>query len=188
MKLNIHLMSHPIIQSGCKKCTHQEDFSCVTEQNLKSLGLLIVYETIRDWLKTYSISIRQIKSQQDFAIIDPKESYVIIFNNLRHLGFFYEIKDLLPKSELIFIDENKIKNVNKEISVELIKINSYTKIIILLFQLNAIYTAEVIKNLMQQYKIRIDQIRLTSIICKKDELIKLGEQYHYLNIYTSKIA
>lgn len=184
MKLNIHLMSHPIIQSICEKFTHQKDPSYVADQNLKNLGLLIIYETMRDWLKTYKISIQQIESGRDFIITDPKESYVIIFSNLKHLSFFYEIKDLLPKSELILINENEARNKSKEKSVQ---INSYTKIVISLFQLNAIYAAEVIKSLVAQYKVKMSQIRLTSVICKEDELNKLSEQYRYLNIYTSKI-
>ncbi len=187
MKLNIRLMSHPIIQSICEKFTHQETFSCITDQSLKNLGLLIIYETMRNWIKTYKISIQQMQSRGDFIITDPKESYIIIFNNLKHLSFFYEIKDLLPKSELILIRENEAASRSSNASIELPKINSCTKIIISLSQLNAVYAIEVIRELIKQYKVQISQIRLTSIICREDELIKLGEQYSYLNVYTSKI-
>jgi len=187
MQLNIHLMSHPIIQGLCEKIMYQETLFQSKDQNMKNLGQLAIYETVRNWLKIYKINIQQIESMQDFTVPDPKESYIIIFDNLKNLSFFYEVKDMLPKSTLELISNDKMTNANKRISIKSDDIKSCTKIIIFLNKLNATYAREIIKRLAEEYKIQINQIRLTSIICKKDELIKLGHEYKSLNIYTSRI-
>ena len=179
-------MSHPIIQSLYEKI-HQEAFFYSKDRNMKNLGRLIIYETLRDWLKIYRINIQQMESMQDFTVTDPKESYAIIFSDLKNLSFFSEVKDILPQSKLILIKEDEITNTIKSISSESSDIKSCTKIIISLNKLNTSYAVAVIKSLAEQYKTQINQIRLVSVVCKEYELIQLSKQYRSLNIYTSKI-
>jgi uracil phosphoribosyltransferase len=154
---------------------------------LRYLGLLITYEAMRNWLKVYKISIKQTGLHKEIMIIDPKESHVIIFSNLRHLSFFYGVEDLIPKSSFKLIKESEISKINPT-PIELTEINSYTKIIIAAHKLNSEYTINLLNYLTQQHKVKINQIRLTSTTCTSGQLSRLSQEYSHLNIYTAKIA
>ena len=186
MKLNIHLVSHPIIQSLSSIATNKPFPSNIVNYTLKQLGLLVTYETIRNWLKTYTLTIRQTNYKKTITIPDPKESYIIIFNQIHCLNLFQDIHLLLPKCELKLINNENIHIDNSQ-SITWPDINSHSKIIIINYDLELEYVLSVLCKLTCDQQININQIRLTCITCKTSQLVIIGNKYNKLNIYTTKI-
>ena len=180
MKLNIHLISHPLTQNLSSISSNISSQHSRFNQYLKYLGLFIIYETIRTWTITYNLKIKTNQKEKNFIIIDPKESYTIIFNDLDYLSMLQEIQFILPKMDL-----KLVKHKNKEALN--ISHNTHHKILIVNDKINVIYVEDIIENLRYTYNIKLNQIRLACIECATTQLIKLSEKYSDLTIYTTKI-
>ena len=186
MKLNIHLLSHPIIQNLSNTIRPQLLSSSITHQNLRQLGLFIIYEATRNWLKTYNLNIKQIKNKKRIHIIDPKESYLIIFNNLKQLSFLQEIPILLPQATLQLINKNDIEPHNQQ-TIELPAINSYTKVLITCHEINIEYIDNLLYYLNNYNNLQTNLIRLICIKCTTKQLVALSKKHNQLHIYTTQI-
>lgn len=187
MQLKIHLISHPITQSLSSTVKDQKPPIFIKNQALKQLGLLMTYETIRNWLKVYKITIQQKEQKKEIALIDPKESCIIIFNSLKHLTFVHYMQEIIPKNNLKLIKKNEIDSSNNS-AIELPFIDSHTKIIITASQLDSSYILNLLEYLTKYHKVKLSQIRLTCITCKIDQLINFKGKYSNLHIYTTKIT
>lgn len=186
MKLNIHLVSHPIIENLSEIIVQHKIYREVKNNKMKHFGLLLTYEAVRDWIQIYRLNIRQIKSEYKFTAIDPKESFVIIINKLEYFSYFHEIKNLLPKIDFVLIREDEVDKTNKIIS-EVTKIDKHTKVIIVLDELRSAYIIKTAEYLIEEKQISANQIRLISTLCTEDEIVRLSQKHNCLNIYTSKI-
>lgn len=186
IKLNIHLISHPLIQNLCNTRNNILLPSNITNQITKYLGLFIIYETVRRWIKVYKLTIKQIESNKEIITTDPKGSYTIIFDNINHLSMLQEVPMLLPKVDLRLITTHEINNIHTNKAL-LTNLNLYTKIIIVNDEINTEYTKKIIKLLITEKKIDLKQIYLTCITCTTDQLIQLSKLYNNISIYTTKI-
>lgn len=186
MKLNIHIISHPIIEILSNLSKNQAKATTIKNHALRYLGLFMIYETVRSWLKIYRLTVTQALLQKEISVIDPKESYVIIFNNLNELSLFNEVQELIPNNSLNLIEKSEIDKKN-EAAIKLPKISSCTKIIITLKQLDSKYVLSLLEYLAKKHNTKLAQIRLICIICTTDQLIDISERYGNLNIYTTKI-
>lgn len=186
MKINIHLVSHPIIQSLSSLINSKKRLGVVRHNALRQLGLFMTYETLRSWAKSYTIHIRQKQLEKEIIVADPKESYVIILNDLENLSFLQDMRSLIPKSKLELIRENSIK-IESNLMDEFSHIDLYTKVIIVTQKLNSRYVMKILNELMLS-KISINHIRLMCITCNTKELINLDQKYKNINIFTSRIT
>ena len=186
MQLNIHLISHPIIKSLLQEASCINQSPRIKNQAIKQLGIFAVYEITRNWLKIYRLNIKQIQKRKTVHAFDPKEAFFIISNSLNSLRFFYAVQDLMPFSELKIIKKNEINHKDNNLA-ELKTINSYAKIIIAMNQLEASYVIKLLKCLSVNQGIASSQIRLVSINCNKDELVKLSKAYNKIEVYTAQI-
>jgi len=187
MKLNIHLMSHPVIQHLSNTIIDKKFKSDNTYQTLRQLGLLITYETIRNWVRTYKLTIKQIEKEKEVVIIDPKESYLIILNDLESLSLLQEIQLLIPKIKLELIYKYDIGEKNQYIN-KLQSVDSYTKIIMINHKIEVGYVINLLDYLTNNNNIKTNQIRLTCIECETNQLLAISKKYAELNIYTTKIT
>ena len=181
MKLNIHLISHPLTQHLSSINSNISSQYSILNQHLKYLGLFIIYETIRTWTITYKLKIKTNQKKKNFIIIDPKESYTIIFNNLDYVSMLQEIRFILPKINLKLVKHKNKEQLN-------LSYNTHHKILIINDKMDVIYVDDLIKNLKHTYNINLKQIRLACIECATNQLIKLSEKYSDLTIYTTKIV
>lgn len=180
MKLNIHFISHPLTQNLSSISSNISSQYSILNQSLKYLGLFIIYETIRTWTIIYKLKIKTNQKKKDFIIIDPKESYTIIFNSLDYISMLQEIQFILPKIDLKLIEYKDKEKLN-------LSYNTHHKILIINNKMDAVYTKNVIEDLKYTYNINLNQIRLACIECATTQLIKLSEKYNNLTIYTTKI-
>ncbi len=152
-------------------------------QYFKSLGLLIIYETIRTWTKIHKLTIKTTKRKKELIIIDPKESYTIVFNNLNYINMLQEIHSILPKLNLKLIEQ---KNEKDHIPFKFSQ-NLHEKILIINYSLDIPFIKNLIDSLVYKYNIKLEQIRLTCIECRTNQLLQLSKLYSNLTIYTTKI-
>lgn len=183
MKLNIHIISHPIIQNLSSKLTNQTLPLNINNILLKELGLLILYEAIRNWIKTYQLTIPQINYKKETIIINPKESFIIISNTLQYLSLIQDIQLILPNSQLKLIENNQYYTLQTNLP----EINYNTKIIIITYQIQLKYTLDLLDYFLHKKNIQIDKIRLICIHCQTDQLIEISKKHNKLNIYTTQI-
>nr|YP_009541766.1 uracil phosphoribosyltransferase [Neogoniolithon spectabile]AYR05975.1 uracil phosphoribosyltransferase [Neogoniolithon spectabile] len=181
MKLNIRIVSHPIITylSNINKYLYLP--YNLEKYILSQLGLFLIYESLRDWLLTYRLTIQKLDYQDSITIIDPQESYMIITDQQDSLHFIQEIAYIIPKCKVKVIDlENSLPN-------ELTEIKTNTKIIIALCQSKIFYLIELIRQLTETNNLNIQHIRVCTIYCKNEDLIQISDRYPKLNIYTTRI-
>jgi uracil phosphoribosyltransferase len=152
-------------------------------QYLKSLGLLIIYETIRTWIKMHKLTIKTTEQEKEIVIIDPKESYTIIFDNLKYVNMVQEIQSILPTMNLKLIEQTSNRN---HLLLEL-PANMHHKILIISYRMDTSLIENILKGLMNKYSIKLEQIRLACIECRTDQLIQISKLYSHLTIYTTKI-
>ena len=191
MKLNIHLVSHPLIQNLSNIADETLIPQNVNYQASRHLGLFMMYETIRKWIKIYNLTIKQIECKKEVVIIDPKESYLIIFNDIKCFSMFQEVQLLLPKVDLKLIDGKNLEaNTKKALDPTLKRITLYTKVVIVNYDIDIEYTTNVVNLLKQNNDIKLHQISIICIKCATNQLIQLSENnvYKDLTIYTAKIV
>lgn len=187
MKLNIHLISHPIVESLSSSIRDKTLVNTAKKHALKYVGLFIIYETVRNWLKIYRLTIMQNILRKEITVIDPKESYVIIFNDLNQLSFFNEIQEIVPNSRLKLIEEKEIGENDNTVS-KITKLDSHTKIIIAINQLRSKYILSLLEYLMKNHKTKASQIRLACMTCTTNQLINISNIHSNLDIYTTRIV
>lgn len=188
MKLNIHVISHPIIKY-LSSLTQQKNLQINTKkQILKQIGLFLSYESIRNWLTTYNLIIKTLNETKNIVIIDPKESFIIIANTTEDINLIQELQYLLPECNIKLIPIDIINTPNNcYIETIFSKINyTYAKVIIINHYIQTQYILNLI-NLLINNNIEIHQIRLNCINCNTDQLIKISNKYPKLNIYTTAI-
>ena len=187
MKTNIHLVSHPVIQKLSNLIIRHNLPDYTKNQALKRFGLLLTYEAIRNWSKNYKITIQQVLQKQEIVMADPKESYIIIFNNLNYLSFLQDIQDLIPESRIEYISEYTISKKTIDFN-NLKNISSSVKVIIAIHRLNAVYISKILQQLTEVNNILLNQIRIVCTLCRTDQLIEIDGRYKSLNIYTSSVS
>nr|YP_009589083.1 uracil phosphoribosyltransferase or UMP pyrophosphorylase [Corallina ferreyrae]QBL75599.1 uracil phosphoribosyltransferase or UMP pyrophosphorylase [Corallina ferreyrae] len=188
MKLNIHILSHPIIQYLSSITKEKNLQSNIKNHTLRQLGLFLLYETMRNWLTTHKLTIKTINEHKSITIIDTKESYTIITNTNTNLSLIQEIQCLLPKCDINFIpikilDSTNISNLDQIIEI----IHPYQKIIIISYNINTQYILKLMLYLTDIHNVKIQQIRLIAINCTTENLISISKIYPKLNVYTTGI-
>lgn len=191
MKLNIYTISHPITQLLYSNIQNRNFQSHTQNYTWKQLGLFLIYETTRNWIKIYKLKIKQINTIKEFKILDPKESYLIIANVTIDLGVVQEARDILPKCTISLIDFNKNNSsflIDSNFSYIPEKIDLSTKIIIIKKYIDIEYFFKLMDYLTNVKKINISQIRLICIICEDSKLINISQKYPQLTIFTIQIT
>ena len=187
MKFNIHVISHPLIQYLSNTSANSSTPFNIRNQATRYLGLFILYETLRKWITVYQLTIKQITLKKRISLLNPKESYIIIFNNLNYLNMFQEIQLLLPKVDLQLAQYKDIQIIN----LDRVKCSNTLdkKIIIVNEELDINYVKDLINSLLNKKEIKMNQIYLTCIKCTTNQLIQLSEnkQYKNLHIYTTQV-
>nr|YP_010728759.1 uracil phosphoribosyltransferase [Phymatolithon calcareum]WEA76912.1 uracil phosphoribosyltransferase [Phymatolithon calcareum] len=190
MKLNIYTTSHPIIQVLSNTIQNTNLQSNTKNQTYKQLGLFLIYETIRNWLRIYKLHIKQINIIKEFVIIDPKESYIMMTDINMNLAFIQEVSYILPNCNLSLINFSKTNTTNlidSNFSYIPTQINESTKIIVIKKYIDVEYLLKLMDYLINVKQINIKQIRLTCIICEENKLVKISQKYPELRIYTTQV-
>nr|YP_009295580.1 uracil phosphoribosyltransferase or UMP pyrophosphorylase [Mastocarpus papillatus]AOL58064.1 uracil phosphoribosyltransferase or UMP pyrophosphorylase [Mastocarpus papillatus] len=187
MNLNVYLVSHPII----KKLSNHIIYTKFTGEqiykyNTKLLGILLIYEIIRKWIKIHNIYIKNIDLTKEISIFDSKESYLVIANLMECHEFISDINIIAPKVFLQHINFN-IEIRNCYIDNDIINTIKEQKIIIIERFLNNDSIIKLLDYLLLEKNVNINQIKIMCITCTNNICEHLGNRYKSLKIYTTRI-
>nr|YP_010199086.1 hypothetical protein LK147_pgp005 [Hydropuntia urvillei]UAD88535.1 hypothetical protein [Hydropuntia urvillei] len=183
MRLNIHIIIHPIIQKLTYKIIYQK--SSKNPENIdneKILGMLILYEILRKWLKINNIYIKKFNVLQEKYFTNHLNKYLIISNIIENYNILSYIDKILPKNNLTHVDYDKkinLYNCKKELQEH--------KIIIFEKYIKNYKMIKMIKYLNENNKIKLANIIIVCLTCSNKVLNYIAQKYPKLNIYTTKI-
>lgn len=181
MALNIYIISHPILKLFTNTIIYNQINTNTSQE--KYIGLILIYEMIRKYIKVKQIYIKYINYIREINIIQPDQTYYIFTNLINTYNMIADIKILLPNIKIINFEEN----INKSFKNKTKDINKKANIIILDIILNKSSCIDLIKYLQIEINIPLHNINICCIKCYNDILEKLGTQYPKLNIYTAQI-
>ena len=184
MRLNIYLISHPIIKQLSldiinTNLKNEQVYQC----NAKLLGRLLIYETVRRWITIHYISIKNIDSKKELYKFNPKESYRILTNLLECGDIVSDINTILPQMYLQHVNFNNYQ----QDSYKHINIIKEEKIIIVEKFLNNYSIIRLLDYLLIEKKVQISEIKIMCITCSDSICEYLGNKYQSLEIYTTKM-
>jgi len=187
MKLNIYIISHPLIKiltTGI--ISYESNHSKITSRykNHQYLGILLIYEILRKWIKISNIYIKKLDYIHEISIIDNDQKNYIITNIIDNYHTITEIEKLFPQTELKHININNLQSWEK---INIQYINSKTNLIILENFLNNENILNLIHYINTIHKINHSCIKIACITCTNKILEKISTRYTDLNIYTTKI-
>ena len=187
MKLNIYVISHPLIKIlTTKTISYKSKYVNFTNkyENYQYLGILLMYEVLRKWIKINNIYIKKLDYIHEISMMDNEQKNYIITNIINNYHVITKIQNIFPQTELKHID---IHNTESWKKIDFPNINSKTNLIILENFLNNDKILSFINYINRINKIDYDYIKIACITCTHKILEKISIQHTDLNIYTTKI-
>nr|YP_010196667.1 hypothetical protein LK223_pgp006 [Gracilaria cervicornis]UAD84064.1 hypothetical protein [Gracilaria cervicornis] len=183
MRLNIHTLIHPTIQTLAYEIIYQKSHKQPQyTDNEKTLGMLIFYEILRKWLTIDHIYIKKVDILKEKHLLNQLDKYLIITNIIECYNMLADVQRILPKSYLKHIDFNNINNTfyyNEELQ-------KY-KIIIFEKFLKNYGIIEIINYLQNSNQINLNHVKIVCLTCNNNILKYLAKNHPQVNIYTIKI-
>nr|YP_010903372.1 hypothetical protein REP76_pgp005 [Hypnea cornuta]WCH55825.1 hypothetical protein [Hypnea cornuta] len=190
MPLNIYIISHPIISILSTQIISSVQINNkINEPIYSEIHFLLIYELLRKWIKVKNIYIKDINEMKEISIFNPKESYILFANMEKYYNIVNHLKILMPKLLLKHIDIYKDNNDYTKIHFNSKHTNylKNNKIIIVQKILNNNSIIYFVNQLINEYKIHINSIKIICIVCNKKILETINTEYSNLEIYTTKI-
>nr|WCH55627.1 hypothetical protein [Hypnea pseudomusciformis] len=190
MPLNIYIISHPIISIlSTQIISSLQTNNKINEPIYSEINFLLIYELLRKWIKVKNIYIKDINKMKEISMFNPKESYILFTNIEKYYNIINHLKILMPKLSLRHIDIDKNNNDYTKIyfNSKNSKYPQNNKIIIVQKILNNDAIIHFINQLINEYKIHINSIKIICIACHKKVLEAINTKYSNLDIYTTKI-
>jgi len=185
MKLNILLLSHPLIKIFTKSLKSNND---TNKQSLKStykyIGIFFIYEILRKILLTKNIYIYKLDYIKEICMLDNKQINYVISDVVNNFDMLTDIEKIFPQINLQHINFST-SNTWKNIKVK--NINDTTNIIILDKFIKNDNIVKLIEYLHKEEEINTKNIRIACITCTNKILEKISLKYTNLNIYTTNI-
>nr|YP_009397745.1 uracil phosphoribosyltransferase [Dipterosiphonia australica]ARW66931.1 uracil phosphoribosyltransferase [Dipterosiphonia australica] len=179
MKLQIYELSHPIIKIILNEIENNEN-------DYKYIGLLLMYEILRNYISIKKIYIKKIKAIKEFNTINKNEKHFLLTNISNTYDMISEIKVIVPNIKIIHIDYSSTDKIEQSIKNLEIS-NNNTKI----FIIEKITINEQISNLINYliHNKQIDSkyINIGCVISHQKSLEQIANQYPKLKVYTTKI-
>nr|ARW68812.1 uracil phosphoribosyltransferase [Palisada sp.] len=186
MQLNIYNISHPIIQILSNITTIKSTNNILYSCYYKNLGLLLIYEVLRKYIKIKTVYIKLLNSTKQLKLINESEKYLVVTDLSKTYEIISNIKTLVPNIDIINInykDTPNLQNINSNTEIE----NENAHIFILEEKLNNVNTINLIKYLTLIQKIHIDYISIICITSEQSILQQLGDFYPKMKVYTTQI-
>lgn len=85
-ELQVHVPPHPLIKHWLAVARSKDNPPAVFRSAIAELGRILIYEAIRDWVKTVDIPVETPLGKADATIIDPASPVkVCLTNNILEL-------------------------------------------------------------------------------------------------------
>nr|YP_010865176.1 uracil phosphoribosyltransferase [Campylaephora boydenii]WGT74118.1 uracil phosphoribosyltransferase [Campylaephora boydenii] len=180
MKLNIYVISHPIIKLLYHKTYENNIIKFTEKQNESKIMLFLIYEILRKLIDINNIYIHKLNHIQKLSIMNSQQKNYIITNIINNYNLLKEIYETFPQTQISHYNDNdtidKIKNTNDKTNIIIIeKFLVEDKIINLL------------KYIKNDIRIKEKQITIACITCTHQILEKISQYYTEINLYTTHI-
>lgn len=186
MPLNIYTFSHPIIQLLTNSIINKEPNKSLYQFNYQYIGLLLMYEILRNHIETKILYVKYLNFTQDYHLIDSKKKLYILTDLSKTYQMTTKINILLPQIKIEHIDYQNLDMLNKTINKFNLN-NNNNMFFILEKTLKSEKIMIIIKYLIKHTPLSLKNISICCTICSHEILNKLGKLYPSLQIYTTKI-
>nr|QCI04042.1 hypothetical protein [Antithamnionella ternifolia] len=187
MKLNIFLLSHPLIKIFTKYIQsnqYSEINQNITKSTYKYLGNFLMYEVLRKFLIIQNLYINKLDHVKEISILDYQQKNYILSDIIANFEMLTEIEQIIPQIQLKHINLSQTNTWQK---INLQNINNKTNIIILDKFIKNDNIVKLIEYLNKVENINTKYITLACITCTNKILEKISLEYTDLNIYTTHI-
>lgn len=191
MRLNVYIISHPIIQKISSQARYSVN-SQTTYNNYHAsypLHTFLIYELLRKWIKGYTVYIKCIDFIKELYIFDNQESYIIITNLMNCGNIVSQINYLLPKVYIQHINFTQIitENIDDRCFSNSILTSIENNKIIIMDDCLTSSVIQLLDYLVIQKAVEIIKIQIVCISCSNKVLETIADKYPSIKIYTTKI-
>jgi uracil phosphoribosyltransferase len=182
MKLNIYIISHPIIKIFSQNSLNNT-IELNNKENESRIMLFLIYETLRKLINIQNIYINKLDHIQKTSVMDYEQKNYIITNIIKNFNLLTEISNKFPQTYVTHynMNEDSIMNINNN------DLNEKTNILIIEKVLTEDNIINLIQNIKNNMKVKEKQITITCITCTNKILEKISQYYNEINLYTTNI-
>nr|YP_009392377.1 uracil phosphoribosyltransferase [Osmundaria fimbriata]ARW60939.1 uracil phosphoribosyltransferase [Osmundaria fimbriata] len=185
MPLNIYIISHPIIKILSNPIINTKENQYTNKYYYeKYLGFLLIYETLRKYVKIRKFYIKSLKSIRNFYLTNTGTKYLIFTHLSTHYKLIADISILLPDIEIINIEHKIHSNFGLD---SFFKIQDNTNTFILESVIKDNKIIDLVEYLHQKKQIKLDNINIVCISSYQKILSQLNYKYPKLKVYTTEI-
>nr|YP_009300444.1 hypothetical protein BI106_gp164 [Campylaephora sungminbooi]AKU47363.1 hypothetical protein [Campylaephora sungminbooi]ALN11810.1 hypothetical protein 198 [Campylaephora sungminbooi] len=184
MKLNIYVISHPIIKILHHNTYENNIIKSAEIQNESKIMLFLIYEILRKLIDINNVYIHKLNYIQKLSIMNSQQKNYIITNIINNYNLLKEVYDTFPHTHISHYNAND----NDNYIIDTIKnINDQTNIIIIEKFLVEDQIINLLKYIKNDIKIKEKQITIACITCTHQILEKISQYYKEINLYTTHI-
>ena len=187
MKLNIYVISHPIIQIFNNHITqNQYNNSKNISDNIyhSKIMMFLIYELFRKTILIQNIYINKLDTIKHFAKMNSMQRNFVFTNIIENFDMMNEISTTFPQTEIQHYD---INNTNILININKYNFNNIANIIIVEKFLDKYDIIKFLEHLINHINIEEKQIIIACITCNNQIIERIGEKYQNIRLYTTQI-
>lgn len=187
MKLNIYVISHPIIKifkQNIYKNNTNVYITSIKEKNESKIMLFLIYEILRKLISITNIYVHKLNHTQHNSIIDYQQKNYILTNMVENFNLLADIHNTFPQIHITHYD--LYKNETFEIKNK-DKINQKTNIIIIEKFLVEDNIINILTDITNDIKVTEKQVTIACITCTNQILEKISKYYNNITLYTTSI-
>ena len=187
MKLNIYIISHPIIQIFNNHITqNQYNTSKNISDNIyhSKIMMFLIYELFRKTILIQNIYINKLDTIKYFAKMNSMQRNFVFTNIVDNFDIINEISTTFPQTEIQHYDT---KNTDSFININKYSFNNITNIIIVEKFLDKYDIIKFLEHLINHINIEEKQIIIACITCNNQIIERISEKYQHIRLYTTQI-
>lgn len=184
MKLNIYVISHPIIQIFKQNIDKNNKKQSIEDNNESKIILFLIYEILRKLIKITNIYVHKLNYIKQISIMDYQQKNYIITNIVDNFNLLAIIYNTFPQINITHCNINKNEKWYKKNKHNL---NQKTNIIIIEKFLVEDNIINIIQDATNDIKITERQITIACITCTNQILEKISKYYNNITLYTTGI-
>lgn len=187
MKLNIYIISHPIIQIFNNHIT-QNKYN--TSKNISDniyhskIMVFLIYELFRKTILIQNIYINKLDTIQHLAKMNSMQRNYVFTNIIENFDIMNEISTTFPQTEIQHYDINNTINPTDNIKYTF---NNITNIIIVEKFLDQYDIIRFLEHLINHVSVDEKQIIIACITCNNQIIERISQKYHHIRLYTTQI-
>nr|QCI06726.1 hypothetical protein [Gayliella sp.] len=188
MKLNIYIISHPIIQIFNSHIT-QNKYN--TSKNISDniyhskIMVFLIYELFRKTILVQNIYINKLDTIKHLAKMNSMQKNYVFTNIIENFDIMNEISTTFPQTEIQHYDTNNKSNF---INITKHNINNIANIIIVEKFLDKHDIIRFLEYLINNINIEEKQIIIACITCNNQIIERISEKYRHIRLYTTQIS